>query len=143
MDKKYIISAIAVAIIAYLIPEIGRFLVSSISLPIWLFSTLLLLSLISIIIVILKFKKPKHIKYTEDIFDGIKWRWGYDLFGNITNPSPYCLIHDMLMVHSNWNNKTYFKCELCKNGPNFPGDIIYNKNKIKRMIDRNIRINFT
>ena len=70
----------------------------------------------------------------------MKWRWNYDLFKNITDPTPYCLYDDTVLVYSDWREETSFECETCKRkyGP-FSGKISYNKNRIKRQIDRKIR----
>jgi hypothetical protein len=127
MDKKYIVSGIILAVILSLISKVGEFFVSKVSISIWLLSLLIIFGLLFILILIFKLKSPKHKRYKEDIFDGIRWRWNYDLFNGITEPVPYCLFDDTLLVYSSWNNKTSFECETCKTRQAFfDGDISYN-----------------
>lgn len=35
-------------------------------------------------------KKPRWMKYTDDSFEGVNWRWQYDKKGEVVNVTPRC-----------------------------------------------------
>lgn len=35
-------------------------------------------------------KKPEWMKYTDDSFEGVKWRWEYSKEGKVVNVTPRC-----------------------------------------------------
>jgi hypothetical protein len=69
-------------------------LIYQVSVPVWFLSILIIISLGSLIIFFiawLKFQtKPSWLKYTEDIFDEIVWRWAYSK-NSPKNICPFCI----------------------------------------------------
>jgi hypothetical protein len=121
------------------------FLFSSKSIPIWLVAIFVICTLLCILFLFSKFRSPKWILYKKDnFFDGLIWRWNYSAISNeILNPHPYCPRDDTMLVYTYidiQHSNTWFNCETCESryGP-YKGDIIYNRERIKRQIDRKIR----
>ncbi len=139
-----IFSGIIVTVVCSIIFKFSQFIFfEKILIPLWVFILLILPVIILVIISFKKFKSPKYHKYTEDVFDGIRWRWNYYFTGDKSDPVAYCIKDDMQMVYTEFPNKTTWQCELCNESFVFDGGVLYNKNRIKRLIDREIRNNFS
>src|SRR3989344_772723 len=135
--KNSLIVGMILFALPFLFKTIRIFFTSKIYLPIWFFALLLLFSLTFFIILFFWLRKPK---YSEDVFDRIKWRWGYYPFGGIKNLTSYCLICDTFLFHREWGSKTYLKCENCKiDRTCFDGSYGYYKITIESKIDQKIR----
>ena len=95
-------------------------LVSSHPMPGWAILVVGLLALFGVIIIgillkdfLLKGnKEPPFRNYTEDMLDGVRWRWRW--IGNrIDNLWCYCPSCDAQLVHSEGFSETSFICERC------------------------------
>lgn len=121
------------------------FLFEKTQIPIWFASILCLCLVICIVYILIKIRKPKWTSYTSDVFENLRWRWGYDFGNNIEDLKPYCMKDDTLVIYKYLDiheSNTMFTCETCgsKYGPH-QGDINYIKSRIIRQIDRKIRNN--
>ena len=85
--------------------SIGNYLISSLSVPNWLLWILTILSAATVIRVIRSLIKrdetnePTFRMYTEDSFEGVTWRWSYDVYDRLTDLLSYCPTCDALLVH--------------------------------------------
>lgn len=119
------------------------FFQSSLSIPVWLFSILVIIVCLSIFTIIVRLKSPEWESYKEDKFDRLTWRWNYNN-SNIINVCPYCPIDDTLLTYRYIGGigkiESIFICDTCKRefGP-YSGSISDIENRIKRQIDRKIR----
>jgi hypothetical protein len=121
-------------------------LIYTLPIPLWLLAILIIVSLGSLIIFLIAWIQTILVpwrEYTEDLFDGMIWRWVH-LKNNPIKPWPYCPI-DNTMLSCIQNQRldkptTSYICETCnrKWGP-FEGHIDYNQGRICRYIDRKIR----
>jgi len=114
--------------------------VSSISVPRWLFYPLVVVSLVCVIVGIVKLfgKKDPRRQYTSDIFHGMNWRWYLD--GNLHphNLRCFCPEDSTRLVYSNdslWERSATFHCETC--GRRW-GPIDGNQHDAIAMIERQI-----
>lgn len=62
---------------------------------------------------------PAWHSYTSDVFHGVRWRWGYDHTGQLTEPTCYCPKCDcQLVIHNipdrfTGDHRTAFHCVGC------------------------------
>ena len=100
-------------------------LVSSHSIPGWAVLTLGLLALSGVITISMMVKEalrvgqeqpteeqPFFINYTEDMVDGVRWRWKW-AGGSITNLWCFCPTCDAQLVAHEGMSETRFICERC------------------------------
>lgn len=126
---------------------------SSQSVPRWLLCFLILLSTILVASVWLKIRAanrgPSRDDYTEDEFDGLVWRWRYGFGGSIDDPWCFCPVCDSVLVYSEEVGSMYeerkpaihFTCEVCRvRRGTLEGDRAYVVGRIRRMIDRKLRV---
>ena len=141
--RNSIISSVALLLISFFFKKIRIFLFSDMVIPMWIFIGLVLLSLVSILIGILKIKSPKHRSYKEENIDRIVWRWRYNILNEIFDMKPFCPTDNTQLIfrYLGLNRlQIMIDCETCRKtfGP-FDGDISYLINRIKRQIERRIR----
>lgn len=145
--KKGVVVGVIVALILLFLKWLGVAFFSKILIPVWLLLFLLFFSLMFLITILIRLRQPKYFSYTEDNFDGLKWRWNYNAITcHIIDPKSYCPSDDTLLVAVAMDIHSYnirFHCETCNNnyGP-FTGNLQDNKNRIIRQIDKNIRTKF-
>ena len=125
-----------------------EFLIYRVSLPIWLLAILISVSSGSLLIFFIAWtkskRKPPWIRYTEDVFDGLRWRWEY----SGKNPKhfyPYCPNDD---TKFNIDERagifdpttTFLICDTCRRewGP-FKGFFHNYQEKIYRQVELKIR----
>lgn len=60
-------------------------------------------------------KKPMWMKYTDDKFGGIRWRWQYDKKGEVINLTPRCPVcSDVVDLQGCWGQEgVMFFCGNC------------------------------
>jgi hypothetical protein len=134
--------------------SIGNYLTSSLSVPNWLLWILIILSAITVIRLIRSLStrhaetdEPTHRMYTQDSFEGLTWRWSYDVYNRLTKLSAYCPNCDALLVNMRepyrlgGPSSARFYCESCKQerAEIGGGDRNYVDSMIERLIDRKIR----
>ena len=123
-------------------------LIYTIPIPLWLLAILIIVSLGSLIFFFIAWiqskMQPPWIEYTEDIFEGIVWRWEYS-GKNPTNYSPYCPNDDTKLDTDERQERfgptaKCFICDTCRRrwGP-YSGSFNDYKDRIYRQIDRKIR----
>ena len=139
--------------IARVFISIWNHLTASTHIPNWLLWLLVILSLITLvrrIRILLKRElnnEPTFRMYTQDFFEGMTWRWAYDVYDRLTDLSPYCPSCDALLVHIKepyqlgGASSVRFYCESCKQerGEIKGGGRDYAEAMIGRFIDRKIR----
>lgn len=135
-----VVSGLILLVLTLLFKKITLFFTSKIFVSVWLFSLLVILSLIFLLRILIKLKSPK---YKEDIFYGMKWRWDYYPLGGTKDLTPYCLKCDTLLVnYDDFQNRAYFKCDgfnCNKWETKLDENILSIKNRIKREIERKVR----
>lgn len=133
-----VIVGIILLVLPFLFKKIIFLFTSEISVSVWLFSLLVILSFIFSLKILIKLKS---LKYKGDIFYGIIWRWNYYPLGNVKNLTPYCLSCDTLLIYYDWQNKAHFKCDSfnCRWDKNFDESVLSIKNRIQREIERKVR----
>jgi hypothetical protein len=133
--------------------SIWNHLTSSLSIPYWLLWLLLILSTATVIRVFRSLSKRDEINeptfrmYTQDYFEGVTWRWSYDVYDRLTDLSSYCPNCDALLVHMKEPfqlgpaSSVRFYCEHCEQvrAEIKGGGRNYAESKIQRLIDRKIR----
>ena len=159
-----VIAGLLLAAIFYFIPKLFQWFVraflliwnhltSSTHIPNWLLWLLVIFSLITVvrrIRILLKREvnnEPTFRMYTQDSFEGMTWRWSYDVYDRLTDLSPYCPNCDALLVHIKEPyqlaraSSVRFYCESCKqeSAEIRGGDRKYANSMIERLIDRKIR----
>jgi hypothetical protein len=128
------------------IDQLVGFLVSRVSVPVWLIGIAILAIIPTIIMVvaliIASLKRPSEptwLAYTTDRFDRMTWRWSYRN-NSVSNLGCFCPHDDTRLVYLRGYENISFECETCKAkfGP-FDGDIDYVHAKIERQIERKVR----
>jgi hypothetical protein len=122
-----------------------RFLISSVSLPVWLIVLISILIVPTLIRIFAFFKKNPNFldytDYTQDEILGMRWRWHYNIYGGgIANISCFCPSDDTELIYEDWGSKVVFRCETCgkRFGP-FEGNRNYVIGKAERQIHRKLR----
>lgn len=133
-----------------IIKKTFSFLASGITLPVWLVIFMAILSIVLICIVayniLNKEQQTTRYNYTEDMINGIKWRWQWD-FGRISGLTPFCPNCDLVLSYMEpwrWdsNPMTEFNCDHCsRTVGTIKGDYNYAIGFVKREIDRKQRNN--
>lgn len=120
--------------------------------PNWLLGILILLSVYTAAKILSAiFRKdtgPSRDTYTEDIFDGLVWKWRYGFDGSIHDPWCFCPECDGILVYSedyksDWSHEQIMNltCEHCRTRKgSLSGHRAYNVDRIRRLIDRKIRV---
>ena len=104
---------------------------------------ILLLMLVKAIgVTISKNRTPHWMEYTEDVFDGVVWRWKHTSRG-ISRLVPYCPSCDQMMVydepHHRLSEQLYLVCERhLENRHEMP---CRSYSGLERMIERRIDVN--
>lgn len=89
--------------------------------------------------------KPAWLKYTEDVFHSLLWRWRYSESGDIANLHtlcPKCHFQVLPIFKDNWPKGTQliYRCESCGfEAPPIEGDYDIVENRITRFIQQNLR----
>ena len=128
-------------------------LISGYSVPGWILLIAGVLALIGIILVcrnLISQKKP-YIKYTEDMLEGVKWRWSW-IDNDISRLACFCPTCDAILIPFEGLECTFLICEQCppnskQRGIQITGRIIeekeisasYLEDRVKREIYRRIR----
>ena len=125
-------------------------------LPFWVLASLVLFALVGIaglIIIVLAYIHPNgqvfhRDSYTEDIIEGVRWRWEWNGYGNdIGDIAAFCLKCDAELISGTLRRSQtpVLFCELCgipgpeiDHGGLVPGDR-YVLNRVKREIRRRTR----
>jgi hypothetical protein len=128
--------------------ELYRFLISSVTIPIGVIAILAVLSLPTLIKMVKSFlpnkKVPKLRMYTEDIFDGMIWRWKLFEPNNVMELLCFCPDDQMELVPDPSSNihsdLTSFHCGRCnRDWEPLVGTEDDIKKRITLEIDRKIR----
>jgi hypothetical protein len=138
------------------IARVWAYLLSPLSISHWLFglfvflSALVVLGVLYLVAVVLFQKEkaqspPSWASYTEDVFDGLRWRWRYQgTYIDIDSLAPYCPICDLRLVPiigPSFVNKIWFKCEKCQEERGtYEGSLNSLQGQVIRLIDQKIRI---
>jgi hypothetical protein len=134
---------------------IWHLLTAKIGVPVWLLSFLLIIIALAFYIigrnVLRSLIIPPFLAYREDVFLGIRWRWGYE--GNqLTEPQAFCpncqtrLITDYAepprgLGPANYGLHTQFICEHCNWRSNaLAGTLSDIRNRIMREIERKVHV---
>ncbi|MCP5426632.1 MAG: hypothetical protein H6966_00020 [Chromatiaceae bacterium] len=129
----------------------GSWLVSDITIPIWVFCLLSLCALAIIIaVVVLVYaaaagKSDNGVNYTEDTFFGVRWSWRYGQMG-IYDLAAFCPDCD-LQIYARPNHRSYsgiggivYHCEDChRDVQTFDCGEPEIENRVKRTIQKNLR----
>jgi hypothetical protein len=119
--------------------------------PNWLIGCFTVLSTYTVAKIIGAIRKedgPSKDEYTEDLFDGLVWKWRYGFDGSIQDPWCFCPECDGILVYSDdysgdWGREQIMnlRCEHCgcRKGT-LSGHRAYNVDRIRRLIDRKIRV---
>lgn len=137
-----IISSSFESVRSFFLKFINSVFLSVVAVPLWILIILILLSLVLVTLFIKRLQAPHFTSYKEDVFDGMRWRWGYDSSYQIKSLTPFCLNDDTVMVHSEdvLGASTFFICETCKSRlGRFRGNYSENIFRVKRQIDRKAR----
>ncbi len=85
---------------------------------------------------------PDFLKYNEDMFLGVKWRWKYDNMNTLDRVASFCPVCDMQLIC----NTTYdgirsdLKCERCNRiHYSHNGDYDDIESRVEMEIERNLR----
>jgi len=123
-------------------------LIYKIPTPVWVLAILVIVSLGSLIIFFIAWiqskMQPPWIKYTEDIFDDIRWRWEYS-GKNPKNFYPYCPNDDTKFDIDERKElfgptTTFFICDTCRRQwGHFKGFFHNYQGKIYRQVELKIR----
>jgi len=133
----------------------GSILVEKVAVPKWLLGTFILVCALLVGWIYQRiraaFSEITYLDYREDCFDGITWRWSYDLNGHMHQIRGYCLTCDTTLVSSEEEDRgfeystgqtfTTFRCERCPDSRiRLLGDRVYIFARIERQIDRAVRV---
>jgi hypothetical protein len=120
-----------------------RWLVSWHSLPGWVLVIGFLATLVIVLMIREHFKAVSdspHLKYTTDIFEGIRWRWDWDRLEDFLNP--FCVQCDQVMVPTYSDIEPWImilECENCRNRVRVAHPCEQLPNRVRRAIDRKRR----
>jgi len=120
------------------------------SLPIWLLIVLGILALCfvgavaALVFALLRPSKPEdqHAGYTEDVIEGIRWRWSWGAYGPVGLASfcPDCDYQIIVRKFQFTDRPIFFRCEECNRDlKSFEGTVEEFDSKIKRKIDQKAR----
>ena len=115
----------------------------------WWYWALLVFFLATVAVILLRIgarlREPEWVRYTEDRFFGMVWRWGWGWDGAPTTPGCYCpecdrsMVYDVNYHHGNRINKTVFMCRHCQRPIERPGDKDDTLNAVRSEIDLKVR----
>jgi hypothetical protein len=119
--------------------------------PNWLLGCFIILSAYTVAKIISAFRKdggPSKDEYIEDRFDGLVWKWRYSFDGAIHDPWCFCPECDGILIYSedyksDWSREQVMNltCEHCRTPKGtLSGHRAYNVDRIRRLIDRKIRV---
>ena len=112
--------------------------------PLWVIILVGLYTLFGLVILFIyvyrRLSRPPYLDYTEDIIEGLKWRWSWSSDG-VSDLWCFCHKCDALLIRTNAGiSMCGFRCERCLDIPVFKNGAVNDfLGKIKREIDRRIR----
>jgi hypothetical protein len=127
------------------------FLCGKIPIPVWaiiISSLIVLVCLVGIVCILIKIYWNRSYKeYNEDIFDGIKWRWSYDVIDRIVDLYSFCAepncdmqLKESVITVGYDQYSLRFHCDLCNHDVWFDNKSYENvKSEKIRLIQRNLR----
>lgn len=92
----------------------------------------------------LRFAEPKHLRYTADVFLGLRWRWAWSEMRGVAALTPHCPACDRVIVPATAAGTgrpvTTFACAPCGVSVARPGPAGETEYRVVREIDQKVRL---